>query len=179
MRIRYKYKKYNTSERATALSETSSMILATFSTIIGIGNFFGFFGLGASFYEMLEGKSDFNNTLLMFGCAALISLADFVIIYIYFVINCICERMAIKDDKSLTPEQKSLFLKENKTEYFDCIRYLFPRFCICLPLVLIAICAISSFIYGLLNSELLCLVMGALIIGIVVFLLFVIKRKLL
>ena len=84
--------------------------------------------------------------------------------------------MAINDDYALKQERKSLILKEHKMQYFDSIKYCFSRFYIYLPFVLIGICSVSSLLFGLCNSEMLSLVLGALFTGFDVFLIFVIKR---
>lgn len=145
---------------------------------VGVGNIAGFFGLGIFFYEMLEGISDFNDFLLLFGIALLVAIVDSFVIYIHFSINYVCERMAINDDYALTQEHKPLILKEHKMQYFDSIKYCFSRFYIYLPFVLIGICSVSSLLFGLSNSEMLSLVLGALFTGLDVFLIFVIKRRL-
>ena len=178
MRIYYNYNEYKKSKRATDTSHFFNMILAYFEMFVGVGNIAGFIGLGIVFYEMLEGISDFNDLFLLFGIALLVAIVDSIVIYIHLSINFVCERMAINDDYALKQEHKPLILKEHKMQYFDSIKYCFSRFYIYLPFVLIGICSVSSLLFGLSNSEMLSLVLGALFTGLDVFLIFVIKRRL-
>ena len=157
MRIYYNYNEYKNSKRATDTSHFLNMILAYFEMIVGVGNLAGFIGLGIVFYEMLEGISDFNDFLLLFGIALLVAIVDSIVIYILLSINFVFERMAINYYYALKQERKSLILKEHKMQYFDSIKYCFSRFYIYLPFVLIGICSVSSLLFGLCNSEMLSL----------------------
>ena len=178
MRIRYNYNEYKCSKRATDISNSFNRIFAYLSMFIGLGNLVGFLGLGETFYKMLEGGSDSNDFLLLFGIALLVAIVDSIVIYIHLSVDFICERMAINDDYSIKQELKPLILKEHKMRYFNIIKYWFSRFYIYLPFVLIGVCTVSSLLFGLCNSEMLSLFLGALFTGLDVFLIFVIKRKL-
>lgn len=178
MRIYYNYTNYKNSKRATNTSHFLNMVLAYFEVFVGIGNLFGIFGLGAVFYELLEGKSVFYDLLLTFGLALLIIIVDSIVIYIHLCINYVCEKMAITDDYTLKTDDKLLILKEHKEQHLENIKFCFSRFFIYSPFILIGICTVSSLLFGLFNSKIIFSVFGAIFTILDLLLVLLIKRKL-
>ena len=116
MRIKYEYKEYQSSKKATNISHTLNAILAYLSIPLIISNIY-LFAFGILLYEAITIDAEFSGVFVLFYIAAI--LLDFLFLVGKMSIDVVSENAIIREkNTSLSEEEISLLTRKNWKSHF-------------------------------------------------------------